>query len=76
MDAKEREFLEKLGNRIRDLRLEKGWTQMDLGAKSGYDATQIRRVEKGQTNPTVRTLIRIAESLDITVLELFDWEKD
>lgn len=70
MNESEKAFIQSIGERIYQLRTERGWTQMDLGARCGMDATQIRRVEKGQTNPTALTLFRIAQAFEIEVREL------
>lgn len=69
MTNEEKAFIGAIGERVRLLRLERGWTQLELGARCGMDATQIRRIEKGQ-NPTALTLYRIAQALKIEVREL------
>jgi DNA-binding XRE family transcriptional regulator len=46
------------------LREERGLTQVELAERCGIDQADISRIERGSTNPTVRTLQRIAEQLD------------
>lgn len=65
------ELLKLVGKRIKEVRLSKGVTQLELVIKmedsSGrIDETNISRIESGRTNPTVYTLFRIAEALEIS----------
>ena len=73
----EKDYLVKLGNRIRELRTAKNMTQADLAAKIGKDYQSIQRVERGVVNPTIKYLREIADGLDITAEELLhDLEND
>jgi transcriptional regulator with XRE-family HTH domain len=40
--------------------------------KGEIDPTNISRIESGRTNPTVYTLFRIAEALEVNPKELLD----
>lgn len=66
------ELLKLLGKRIQNIRLEKGLAQVDLVAKmqGNIDTTNISRIEAGRTNPTVYTLFRLSEALEISMSEL------
>lgn len=71
------ELLKLVGQRIKEVRLSKGVTQLELVIKmedsSGrIDETNISRIESGRTNPTVFTLFRIAEALEISAKDLID----
>lgn len=68
------ELLELLGKRIKQLRLERGMSQVDLVAKmqGNIDTTNISRIEAGRTNPTIYSLYRLSEALDISMSELVD----
>ena len=59
---------------IKKYRIEKGLTQKQLGKKCGINEANIRKYELGTQNPKLKTLKRIAEALDIPVLNLFDPE--
>ena len=63
-------YLIKLGNKIRQLRIEKGMTQTDLAAKVGKDYQSIQRVEHGTVNSSIQYLREIAEGLEMTTDEL------
>ena len=70
------EILKKVGKRIKEVRESKGISQVELvGKMSGeIDPTNISRIEAGRTNPTVYTLFRIAEALEVDPKELLDFE--
>lgn len=60
-----------IGERIKKARKEQGLTQAQLGARCGGMAdSAIRRYESGRGNPTLETLQRIADALDVPVGEL------
>lgn len=68
------EILKLIGKRIKVLRIQKGISQADLvGRMEGnIDPTNISRIEAGRTNPTVITLYRIAEALEVDIKALLD----
>lgn len=70
------EILKSVGNKIKEVRLSKGLSQLDLVGKmeGNIDVTNISRIEQGRTNPTVYTLFRIADALEIHPKEFFDIE--
>ena len=70
------EILKKVGKRIKEVRLQRGFSQADLVGKieGEIDTTNISRIESGRTNPTVYTLFRIAEALEVDPKELLDFE--
>lgn len=60
-------FLKTLGKRIRDIRKEKGFTQVELGDMIDMEKPNMNRLEKGGTNPTILTLKKICIALGITL---------
>lgn len=50
---------------IRQARLQKGWTQRDLSARSRMPQAQISRFENGEVDPQVSTLVELARTLDL-----------
>jgi putative transcriptional regulator len=75
-DFSQKEFLIKLGNKIRDIRLQKGLSQADVANICGKERQSYQRVEKGNINPTVWYLQHIACALDISLSELLDVDFD
>jgi transcriptional regulator with XRE-family HTH domain len=72
MNLKERAFLQEIGDRIRDRRLEMKLTQAELGEKCGLHRTFIGSVERGERNIALLNLRQIALALRIQITELFD----
>jgi len=72
------ELLKKVGQKIQELRLSKEMKQVDLAAKiqGDIDTTNISRIESGRTNPTLYTLYRIAEALEVPLTDLIQLEED
>lgn len=66
-------FIKEIGNRIRELRKEQDITQLDLATKSDIDERQIQRLERGQTSPTLKTLVKITNGLNINFLDFFNF---
>mgnify|MGYP001409721779 CR=1 FL=1 len=63
-----------IGSRIRQLRVEAHRTQRSIAAGAGLAAEYLSRLENGRVTPTTRTLLKIAESLNVPVSAFFDGE--
>jgi transcriptional regulator with XRE-family HTH domain len=63
----------RLGERIRELRKERGLSQQGLAERAGgrTSAKHIGAVERGSSVPSATSLVRIAQGLEVTVGELF-----
>jgi transcriptional regulator with XRE-family HTH domain len=55
-----------LGLALRRLRAAKGLSGAALAARAGVSPQYLQRVESNRQSPTVRTLLRLAEALDVT----------
>lgn len=53
------------------LREERGWTQQQLAARAGIKQPRIAEIERGDANPTLLTLSRLAIALDVRVERFF-----
>jgi transcriptional regulator with XRE-family HTH domain len=62
---------EKFGKRIKELRSEHKMTQEDLAFKVGVDRSYMGFLERGEKNPTLKNIAKIAEVLKVTLSELF-----
>lgn len=67
------EELERLGNRIREIRNLRGLSQAKLGLAILKDQQSIHKVETGEFNPTYIYLLEICKGLDISISELLDF---
>ena len=70
---RDEESLIAFGQHLRKLRESKGISQEKLGLSVGSYQSTIIRIEKGQSNPKLSTLIAIAKELKITLSELVDF---
>jgi transcriptional regulator with XRE-family HTH domain len=66
-----RETVENIGVRIRQLREARGMTQSQLQARSGVSRSYLSRIESGQMTPSLGTLEKIAESLGVGLNRFF-----
>jgi len=64
------EVLERLGNRVKLLRTEKGYSQEELGYAAEVEQSQIYRIENAKTNVTLSTLSALANAFGISLSEL------
>lgn len=56
-----------LGERIKALRKDAGWSQAELAAKIATDAGRVSRYEAGRITPSAEALVRIAEALNVSL---------
>ena len=56
-----------IGERIKELRKEHGWSQGELAEHVGGDARQISRYENGRITPSLDAVARIAEVLNVSL---------
>lgn len=60
------------GKRVRDLRAKNNiGSQMDLAHKSKLDRTYIGGIERGERNPSLKNIEKIAKALKVQVKDLF-----
>ncbi|MEX0983918.1 MAG: helix-turn-helix transcriptional regulator [Actinomycetota bacterium] len=55
-----------LGGVLREMRLERGLSQEELGHAIGSGRTYLSELERGEKNPTVKMLFRLAAGLGTT----------
>lgn len=60
-----------IGARIKEIRKKKRLTQGQLSEKMGINPKYLSGIERGAENPTLNTLIKLAQSLDIEISEIF-----
>jgi transcriptional regulator with XRE-family HTH domain len=59
-----------LGERVRALRRERGWTLELLAERSGVSRAMISKLERGEKNPTLVVAARVAEGLGVSLSQL------
>ncbi len=60
----------RLGRKIRELRRERGWRQIDLAAHAELSKTHINELEAGKREIGLRALARLADALEVKISEL------
>ncbi|MPL96257.1 hypothetical protein SDC9_42440 [bioreactor metagenome] len=60
----------KIGQRIIELRTQKGWSQSDLARACNKDRQAIEKLENGKVNPTLFTLLEISKALEVSLSKL------
>lgn len=73
MDISEATFIVNLGIHVRQIREKKGMSQQDLGDDCGITQNQVGRIERAEINTTIKTLVKIANALDVEPKELLDF---
>jgi len=66
-----RETVENIGQRIRQLRESRGMTQSQLQARSRVSRSYLSRIESGQMTPSLGTLEKISEALGVGMNRFF-----
>jgi len=72
MNTKEIEYFQKLGIKISMLRKAREIDQKSFAFDCEIGRTQLYMIENGKTNPRLRTLMKIAYGLEISIHELVD----
>lgn len=60
-----------VGKQIQKLRESKGISQQDLAAKCNFEKSNMSRLESGRVNPTLSTLEKVANALEVTLVQIF-----
>ena len=71
-----RETVENIGQRIRQLRESRAMTQSQLQARSKVSRSYLSRIESGQMTPSLGTLEKISEALSVGLNRFFIPESD
>jgi len=61
-----------LADRVKELRLKRGWTLDELSAACGVSRSMLSQIERNGVNPTVAVALRIAQAFGIPLGTLVD----
>jgi len=64
--------LARLGERVRSVRRDLGWTQEAAANAAGIDPKHLQDIEAGNVNVTFATLSGLARAYKVSLAELFD----
>ncbi|WAC42342.1 helix-turn-helix domain-containing protein [Pedobacter sp. SL55] len=65
-------ILIQFGEKVKELRKSKGWSQEQLSFHANLHRTYIGMIERAEKNITLLNIEKIAKALDIEIKELFD----
>jgi transcriptional regulator with XRE-family HTH domain len=63
-------LLQALGQRIRELRLKRGYSQEGFADLCGVHRTFMGAIERGETNLSFQNLVKVSTALEITLSQL------
>ena len=63
------------GQRVKALRLKKNLSQVELANKGGFDRNYIGMIERGERNPSLINLQRLADALEIELSVLMKMKR-
>lgn len=67
----------KIGEKIKQRRMELGWSQRDLAAKMEYsNHSTIGRIESGSVDIPQSKIVKFSEVLGVSIAYLMDWEDE
>ena len=61
-----------LGQALRKLRTERGWSQSELALRVEMDRNYLSLIELGRNSPSVRMLLRLCMALDVRAAKVLD----
>ena len=65
-----KDILKFFGERVRELRVLKKWSQEDLADQTGFHRTYIGMIERGERNPSLKNLKKFADAFGIELFSL------
>lgn len=61
-----------LGANLREIRVDRQFTQEELAKKVGIDRTYTGKIERAEENPTLRVVVNLANALDVSLEQLLE----
>ena len=71
LPVSEAQVLRTLAGRIKYLRRSKGWSQEQLAERASMQRSYLADLERGYRNPSVRTLVKVANAIGVSISALF-----
>lgn len=68
------EIRQLIGERIRSLRKSYDWSQEELGERAALSYKFVGEIERGGVNPSLASLLGIANALNVDIAKLFTFE--
>jgi transcriptional regulator with XRE-family HTH domain len=65
-------YLKKVGGNLRKIRKEKGYSMENLANETEMEYRQLGRIERGEINTSIISLLRLCETLKVELKDLFE----
>jgi len=65
MNAKTKDLSNRIANRVRNLRIERTWSQPELARRSNLSNAMVSMVERGERTPSLEALASLAAALEV-----------
>ena len=69
-----KDFCAAFGAQLRKMRLAKGFGLREFAMIADMEYSQLSKIERGVTNPTLNTMLNLCVALKVSHKELFDFE--
>lgn len=76
MNPRTRDLSYRIANRVRDLRIERGWSQPELARRSTLSNAMVSMVERGERTPSLEALSALANALEVDPAVLLTADED
>ena len=73
MNTNDQQYLSRLGEKLKQMRIQKGFTQEKLAYTIGVEISQISRIERGVINTSILNMYKIATALNLSVKDIVDF---
>jgi len=70
------DIAELFGRRVRALRRKQDLTQQQLGERAGVNYKYVGSIERGNENPSLKVIERLAKGLGVEMVDLFEVEHE
>lgn len=68
---RDEKFIKQFGKRLKEVRLANNVSQEELAGRTGFELSQIGRIERGTVNTSLSHVAAIAKALKVNPSELF-----
>ena len=68
----DKDFIKKVGKRLRDIRMKRGYTQEELSLEAGFIPSQVGRTERGEINTSISHIAAYAKVLEVNPKDILD----
>lgn len=69
-------YLTEFGNNLRNIRQRQGLSMESLANDAEIEYRQLGRIERGEINTTIISLLKIAKALNVDIKILFDFDSE